>query len=100
MLALLPTNNPAPMLPPPENSGTCRERRERLSVGTAGGVTAIGAKCTQTPRRMVGLMSALEACAMLARRHSELGAERVIEGRHVGKAARQGDIDDARFPCR
>src|SRR6186997_2935160 len=53
MLALLPTKSPAPMMPPIEISATCRERNVRLSVGTAGGDTAIGEQFTQTPPRAV-----------------------------------------------
>jgi hypothetical protein len=36
MFALLPTNNPAPMMPPIEISATCRGRKVRTSVGAAG----------------------------------------------------------------
>src|SRR5262245_41856959 len=53
MLTLLPTNSPAPMMPPSEISATCRERNVRLSVGTAGGEAAIGAEFTQMPPRAV-----------------------------------------------
>src|SRR5262245_11559867 len=41
MLALLPTNSPAPMMPPIEISATCRQRSVRLTVRTAGGETAL-----------------------------------------------------------
>jgi hypothetical protein len=56
MLALLPTKRPAPMMPPIEISATCRERKLRLSDGTAGGETAIGEQFTQTsPRAVIGV---------------------------------------------
>jgi hypothetical protein len=40
-LALLPTNKPAPMMPPIEINATCRERSVRLSVGATGGKATI-----------------------------------------------------------
>src|SRR5688572_26446196 len=57
MLALLPTKRPAPMIPPIEISATCRERKVRLSVGAAGGETAINEQFTQMSPRAVILRS-------------------------------------------